>query len=246
VARNVSVHATAKLKAPAFLGENSRIGPLVKVGPGASIGRDCLIERETFVSDSVVFGGSYVGQHLKLRGVVVDRSRLINPRWDVEIEGVDDLLLGSVFNAPWNIGLQRACARIAAAVGLLAAFPFLFVMLVCSAVGLMPALRREFMVRTPAVSEVLKRIAGAFSRCGVLARSGFPRIASTGSAIFSSASFPPWPRLPQATWGLQAAGRAPGKKPCDRRIRSVAHSFVRVPDIYNLACFRTGRCRAAS
>jgi hypothetical protein len=153
VARNVTVHATAKLKAPAFLGENSRIGPLVQVGPGASIGRDCLIERETFVSDSVVFGGSYVGEHLKLRGVVVDRSRLINPRWDVEIEGVDDLLLGSLMRAPWGGGLQRACGRVAAVVGLILALPFLFLMLAASAVGLLPALRRQLMVRTPAVSE---------------------------------------------------------------------------------------------
>jgi hypothetical protein len=153
VARNVTVHATAKLKAPAFLGENSRIGPMVQVGPGASIGRDCLIERETFVSDSVVFGGSYVGEHLKLRGVVVDRSRLINPRWDVEIEGVDDLLLGSVVRAPWSVGLQHACGRVAALVGLILALPILFLMLAASAVRLLPALRRELMIRTPTVSE---------------------------------------------------------------------------------------------
>jgi hypothetical protein len=153
MARNVRVHATAKLKAPAFLGENARIGPMVQVGPSASIGRDCLIERETYVADSVVFGGSYVGEHLKLRGVVVDRSKLINPRWDVEIEGVDDLLLGSVIRAPWSIGLQRTCGRIVAAIALVLALPCLFVMLAASAMGLIPALRRELMVRTPAVSE---------------------------------------------------------------------------------------------
>jgi acetyltransferase-like isoleucine patch superfamily enzyme len=153
VARNVTVHPTAKLTSPAFLGENSRVGALVQVGPAASIGRDCMIERETSVLDSVVCGGSYVGQQLALRGVVVDRSRLINTRWDAEIEDVDELLLGSVYGAPLNTQLQRLCGRLAAASMLILASPCLFVALVASAAGVVPALRREFMVRTPTVSE---------------------------------------------------------------------------------------------
>jgi hypothetical protein len=153
VSRNVTIHPTAKLAAPAFLGENSRVAAMVQVGPAASIGKDCLIERETFVSDSVVCGGSYVGQQLALRGVVVDRSRLISPRWDAEIEGVDDLLLGSVFGEPWRSRVRRGCGRGAAAVGLALASPCLFVLWVGSALRVIPALRRQSMVRTPTVSE---------------------------------------------------------------------------------------------
>jgi hypothetical protein len=153
VARNVTVHPTAKLTSPAFLGENSRVGALVQVGPGASIGKDCMIERETFVSDSVVCGGSYVGRQLALRGVVVDRSRLINTRWDAEIEGVDELLLGSVFGLPLRTTLRRACSRIAAGLALVVAFPCLLAMFVGSALGMVPRLRREFLVKTPTVSE---------------------------------------------------------------------------------------------
>lgn len=153
VARNVTVHPTAKLAPPAFLGENSRLGAMVRVGPAASIGRDCMIERETLVSDSVVCGGSYVGQQLALRGVVVDRSRLVSTRWDAEIEGVDDLLLGSVFGTPMSTRIRRACGRAAAALALIVASPCLFVLFACSALRLIPALRRQSMVRTPAVSE---------------------------------------------------------------------------------------------
>jgi hypothetical protein len=156
IARNVSVHPTAKLKSPAYLGENSRVGAMVQVGPAASIGRDCMIERETFVCDSVVFGGSYVGQQLALRGVVVDRSRLINTRWGAEIEGVDELLLGSVFGAPIRTGLQRGVARVVAALGLILALPFLSIMLLLSLLGLIPALTAAELVRTPAVSEAYR------------------------------------------------------------------------------------------
>jgi acetyltransferase-like isoleucine patch superfamily enzyme len=152
VARNVSIHPTAKLSAPAFLGENSRVAAGVQVGPAASIGRDCMIERETLVSDSVVYSGSYVGQKLALRGVVVDRSRLVNTRWDAEIEGVDDLLLGSVFGTPLHTHIRRGCLRVAAAVAMVVTFPCLLLLYAGSALRLIPALQRQAMVRTPTVS----------------------------------------------------------------------------------------------
>jgi hypothetical protein len=153
IARNVSVHPTAKLTSPAFLGENSRVAAMVQVGPGACIGRDCMIERETFVSNSVVCGGSYVGQQLALRGVVVDRSRLINTRWAAEIEGVDELLLGSVYGVPLGARFRRACGRVVAAVALVLALPFLVAIFIASKIGFIPQLRRELMVQAPAVSE---------------------------------------------------------------------------------------------
>lgn len=153
VARNVALHPTARLEPPAFLGENSRVGALVQVGPSASIGKDCMIERETVVSNSVIFDGSYIGERLALRGVVVDRSRFASTRWGVEIEGMDDLLLGSVFSAPLHARVRRASRRSAAAVALLAASPCLVLMLAASAVQLIPPLRRQLMVRTPTIPE---------------------------------------------------------------------------------------------
>lgn len=153
VSRNVTIHPTATLAAPAFLGENSRVGAMSQVGPAASIGKDCMIERDTLVSDSVICGGSYVGRKLALKGVVVDRSRLISTRWNAEIEGVDDLLLGSVFGTPWQSHMRRACGRGAACAALVLTSPFLLLLWAGSAFRIIPALRRQSMVCTPAVSE---------------------------------------------------------------------------------------------
>ena len=153
MARNVSVHATAKLVAPAFLGENCKVAALVQVGPSATIGRDCMIERKTFVSNSIVCRGSYVGEQLALQGVVVDRSWLVNARFGVTIEGVDELLLGSVFGPPLTAALQRILSRLLAALALVAACPFLLAVTLGSALGAFPKVKREFMVQTPAVSE---------------------------------------------------------------------------------------------
>jgi hypothetical protein len=153
MARNVRVHPTARLAAPAFLGENCRIGAMVQVGPSASIGRDCMIERETHVANSVVYGGSYVGQQLALSGVVVDRSRLVSPTCGTEIEDVDELLLGGVFGIPLKTRALRVFKRVAALAALIVWMPFLAAMLLGSAFGVVPSLRKRMVVRTPAVSE---------------------------------------------------------------------------------------------
>ena len=153
VSRNVKVHPSAKLHSPAFLGENSTVGAMVEVGPGASIGKNCVIERDTMVSDSIVFSGSYVGQHLALKGVVVDRSRLINTRWDAEIEGVDELLLGSVFGVRFSVQLLQFCGRIAAMFALILSLPILLLICLASQMEWIPALRREDIVLTPTVCD---------------------------------------------------------------------------------------------
>jgi hypothetical protein len=153
MARNVKVHPTARVAPPAFLGENCRIGALAQVGPAASIGRDCMIERETHVADSVIYGGSYVGRQLALRGVVVDRSRLVSTRCGAEIEGVDDLLLGSVFGVSLKTRAIWVCHRVAAAAALIFCVPFLAAMLLGSAFGVLPAPRKRSIVRTPTVLE---------------------------------------------------------------------------------------------
>ena len=151
LARNAKVHPTARLAAPAFLGENCRIGALAQVGPAVSIGRDCTIERETRVANSVVYRGSYVGPQLALKGVVVDRSRLISTGCDAEIEDVDELLLGSVFGVSISSVICQSCRCIGAAVALVIMLPFLAVMMAGSIVNLVPPLKRRYIVKTPGV-----------------------------------------------------------------------------------------------
>jgi mannose-1-phosphate guanylyltransferase/phosphomannomutase len=97
VSRNATIHRTAKLVGPAFIGENCRIGEYCHLGQGASIGRDCVIENRTVVESSVLCPGSYVGEGLELRQVYVDRGWLVNTRLGAEIDNVDECLLGSVY-----------------------------------------------------------------------------------------------------------------------------------------------------
>ena len=153
VARNVKIHPTAKLRSPAYVGANSTVAAMVEVGPSVSIGESCIIERDTLVADSVIFSGSYVGQHLALRGVVVDHSRLVNTRWHAEIEGVDELLMGSVTGPALASQLQQYGERFAALIALVLCFPVLLVLYLFSLLGWLPALKREDMLVTPTVAD---------------------------------------------------------------------------------------------
>src|SRR5262249_10499847 len=71
LSRNVSLHPTARIVPPVFIGENSRIGAQVELGPDAVIGRDCVLDTGCKVMNSVLFPGGYVGQSLRLVDVLV-------------------------------------------------------------------------------------------------------------------------------------------------------------------------------
>lgn len=153
ISRNVKVHRTARIVPPAFLGENCSIGSLVQVGPAAAIGKNCLIDRETNVSDSVVCQGSYIGEGLELRDVVVDRSRLINTRLNAVVEGVDGLLLGDTSGPSITGWVGRLISRASAAMVFFAGLPFMMMAGLWLAVRGGPVLVRKEAVRGPGVTD---------------------------------------------------------------------------------------------
>jgi hypothetical protein len=96
ISRNVSLHPSAKLEAPVFVGENCRIGEAAQIGPLAVLGRDCVLDRQSMVRESVVLPGSYVGEALDLENAIVDRGKLINITLGAELAIGEEFLLGSV------------------------------------------------------------------------------------------------------------------------------------------------------
>ncbi len=80
LSRNVVLHPTAELKAPVYIGENCQIGAGVTLGPHVVLGNGCVIDNHSTVTNSLVFSGSYVGEHLTPTDVIVDKNLLINVR----------------------------------------------------------------------------------------------------------------------------------------------------------------------
>lgn len=95
ISRNVSLHPTARIEGPVYIGENCRINAGAQLGPRVVIGNDCLIDQSSTVTDTVIFAGSYVGQALELSHSIVDRNRLVSVKAATEIVVADNFILGS-------------------------------------------------------------------------------------------------------------------------------------------------------
>ncbi|MCB9799669.1 MAG: sugar transferase [Candidatus Omnitrophica bacterium] len=117
VCRNVSLHPTAKIKPPVYIGENSQIGMGTELGPYAVISHGSMLDRHCMVSNSLIFPGSYVGESLELSDVIIDKNRLINTRLEASTIVRDDFIISSMsakglLRTPVSL-FARFCALIA-------------------------------------------------------------------------------------------------------------------------------------
>jgi hypothetical protein len=100
VARNVwigegaRVESSAHISAPAYLGQNSRVGAGCTLTGFTSIEEQCVLDCGTTVSDSCVLPGSYVGAGLKVREGVVMQEFFFNVRRNVQVQFSDRRLFG--------------------------------------------------------------------------------------------------------------------------------------------------------
>ena len=129
LARNVSLHPTAKLTPPLYIGENCRIGKGAQIGPAAVIGSNCVLDEKASVARSIVFPGSYVGEGLELSDAIVDRNCLINVRVGSEITIREDFILGNLADKQLRRGWNRLISQAAAILLLIPALPALAVMM---------------------------------------------------------------------------------------------------------------------
>lgn len=109
--RNASVSASGKVTAPAYIGENSRIGADTQIGPFAAIAKDCLIAPGTIVRHAVIAPGTYAGNDLELDHVLVNKRHLSDVRFGVSVEQVDSRMLDGVFDFHWAAIPRRLAAE---------------------------------------------------------------------------------------------------------------------------------------
>jgi len=151
IARNVSLHPTAQLAAPVYIGENCRINAGVQLGPRVVVSSDCLVDQSSTIADTVIFAGSYVGQALELNHSIVDRNRLVSVKASTEIIVADNFILGSFVERDLLQLAKRARSRILASLLLVLTWPLLLLAwLWCAITRKGPAIGRKSVVRLPA------------------------------------------------------------------------------------------------
>jgi hypothetical protein len=150
LARNVVIHPTANLLAPVYVGPNCRIGQGTQMGPGVVMGHGSYLGKRSEVSDAIIFSGSFVGDELELKQVLVDRNQLISVKLGVAIEINEDFLLSSMAGGWLTKKIIRAFSRSTALVVLVWSLPFAgFFLLFALAKGLKFGFKKKKMLRLP-------------------------------------------------------------------------------------------------
>ncbi|MBI3797655.1 MAG: NDP-sugar synthase [Deltaproteobacteria bacterium] len=154
LSRNVSLHPTAKLTPPLYIGENCRIGQGVQLGPNAVIGKNCILDARSTARDSIIFSGSYVGEALELADAIVDKNCLVNVRVGAAISVADNFILGSLSEHHLQHWLTGWLARVAGCGLLVLTWPLLLMTAcVLKLIRRGPVWHPREVVRLPASSE---------------------------------------------------------------------------------------------
>ncbi len=89
LSRNVVLHPSTQVRAPAFIGADCRVGANAIIGPNAAIGKIGHIGRESLVTHSVVSPNTWLGDDLELRDSIVMQSRIWRALENVELTITD-------------------------------------------------------------------------------------------------------------------------------------------------------------
>ena len=87
---------TSTIVAPVYLGSQVRIGDQSIIGPNTEIGNGCIIDSNSYVIDSSVLMGSFIGKNLDVRQCVVNQNRILNAEHRAVYAAADEMLFTAV------------------------------------------------------------------------------------------------------------------------------------------------------
>jgi NDP-sugar pyrophosphorylase family protein/lipopolysaccharide/colanic/teichoic acid biosynthesis glycosyltransferase len=131
IGRNATVHHSAKLSPPVFIGTNSHLGANTKLGPFAVISRNCIVDEESSVRNSVISPNTYIGEKLDLKEVVVDKNWMFNVRIGAEVCVTDSFILGGLTGKHAKHRIEGLASRAIGILLLLILCPLLLVFALC-------------------------------------------------------------------------------------------------------------------
>jgi hypothetical protein len=94
IGNGTRIHPTARVIAPAYLGDHVLIAADAIVGPDAVIGARSVVDRGATVAASLVAPGSYVGAAVELREVILSGRCLVNVALETRLDIPDRELVG--------------------------------------------------------------------------------------------------------------------------------------------------------
>jgi hypothetical protein len=93
VGRGSSVHRSATLIEPYWIGEGCHVGAGAVVGPYASVDRDCIIGEGSTISHTHVGSGTRIGPHSSMKGRSIENGIVFNRDKKLIHQSLDPLLV---------------------------------------------------------------------------------------------------------------------------------------------------------
>ena len=91
-----SIHPSALLTPPVYIGARCKIGQAVELGPHAYIGSDIVVDAAATISNSTILNNTYVGELVNVEGRIVDGRLVIDIESGEEVDVTDDFLFASL------------------------------------------------------------------------------------------------------------------------------------------------------
>ncbi len=125
LSRATTIHPTAIITPPVFIGDNCQILEGASIGPNTVVENHCIIDRQSLVENSIVCQESYVGRSLEIRDSVVDRNTLVNLSLQTSVIIRDDFILAHLAPPPLSQQIFNGVERVTALLIVLVLAPFL-------------------------------------------------------------------------------------------------------------------------
>lgn len=129
ISRGASIHPTAKIIPPVFIGENSQIKEASQIGPDAVIENDCIIDNQSLIEDALICQHSYVGEALEISNSIVDRSLLINLSLGANITVHDEFIISEMTHISIKKTVYYTFEKICAFLSLIVLSPIYLIMM---------------------------------------------------------------------------------------------------------------------
>ncbi len=102
ISRAISLHPSATVEGPLFIGENCQIRQGVHLGPHTVVESNCIIDCNSSIKSSLICQHSYVGEALDVNNSIVDRNVLINLTHETTLELNNGFLLNELTPPPFG------------------------------------------------------------------------------------------------------------------------------------------------
>lgn len=95
-APGASIHPSAKLTPPCWIGPRARVGQGCRLGPDVFVAGRAVIDDDVEAVEAVVCQDTYIGRHTRLEQSVAQGGLLINWKFGVAVNIVDDFILADI------------------------------------------------------------------------------------------------------------------------------------------------------